>query len=216
VGAVVLAAACRTRPLPAGEAGDHVPLGDALRRLRHSRLWLIALAFAVGAMVEGGIELWGVLFLRTQLRTGVAVGATSAVIGYAIATAARVGLGPLAGRRGAAAGVAAGAGLAAVGLVVLLMSSTSVVAAVGFVVAAGGVSMCWPLLLAHAAQGSARPGPVVGAVSAVGYLGFVIGPVIVGALAGVADLRAGLGFLAVASAFVAVAPTVAGRARAAA
>lgn len=205
--ALMLAAVCRTRPLPAGEAGDHVPLGDALRRLRHSRLWLIALAFAVGAMVEGGVELWGVLFLRTQLKTGLAVGAGSAVLGYAIATAARVGLGPLAGRRGAAAGVTAGASLAAVGLVVLLTSTGPMLAAAGFVAAAGGVSMCWPLLLAYAAQGSPRPGPVVGAVSAVGYLGFVVGPMIVGALAGVASLRAGLGFLAVAAVFVAVAPS---------
>jgi MFS family permease len=201
-----LGAVCRAAPMPAGEAGERVALADALRRLRHSRLWLIALAFAMGAMVEGGVELWGVLFLRTTLKAGIGVGATGAVVGYAIASAARIGLGPLAGRRGAAAGVATGAGLACVGIVVLIAGPSPLVAAVGFVAAAGGVSMCWPLLLALAAQGIERPGPVVGAVSAVGYLGFVIGPTVVGGLAGVTGLRAGLGLLAAAALFVAVVP----------
>ena len=49
-------------------------------------------------------------------------------------------------------------------------------------------------------------GLVVGGVSAVGYLGFVIGPSVVGWTAAAFGLRGGLVILAVAAAFVAIAP----------
>lgn len=68
--------------------------------------------------------------------------------------------------------------------------------------------MCWPLLLAHASEGRARPAAIVGSVTAVGYLGFVAGPTIVGWVAAAFGLRAGLLLLAVAAAFVAIVPTV--------
>jgi MFS family permease len=68
------------------------------------------------------------------------------------------------------------------------------------------VSMCWPLLLAQAGMGRERPAAAVGGVSAIGYLGFVVGPAVVGSVAQLAGLRAGLLALAAAAVFVAVAP----------
>jgi hypothetical protein len=52
---------------------------------------------------------------------------------------------------------------------------------------------------------------VVGAVTAVGYTGFVVGPTVVGAMAAGLGLRAGLVLLAGFAAFVAVAPVVSAR-----
>jgi MFS family permease len=154
------------------------------------------------------VELWGVLFLRTTLPSGLAVSAISAVAAYSVAAAARLLLGPLAGRRGPIPGVAAGAGTAAAGILLLALASTGPVAGLGLVLAAGGISLCWPLLLSLASAGRPRPGAVVGAVTAVGYTGFVVGPTVVGALAGGFGLRAGLVLLAAFAAFVAVAPAV--------
>ena len=74
--------------------------------------------------------------------------------------------------------------------------------------AAGGISLCWPLLLSLASADRARPGAVVGAVTAVGYTGFVVGPTVVGAMAAGVGLQAGLVLLAAFAAFVAVAPAV--------
>src|SRR5207237_5748858 len=76
----------------------------------------------------------------------------------------------------------------------------------GLFMVAAGVSVVWPLLLAHATRARERPGLVVGGVSAVGYLGFVIGPSVVGWTAAAFGLRGGLVILAVAAAFVAIAP----------
>ena len=206
--ALALAAVCARTPLPAGEAGDRIPLTGALRLLRREGLVLVAVAFAVGSIVEGGVEFWGVLYLRTHLPSGLLVGGVSAVVAYAVAAATRIVIGPIAGRRGAVRGVALGAGSAAAGAVVLALAPADWLAGAGLVLAAGGISLCWPLLVAHAGAGRTRPGAVVGAVTAVGYLGFVAGPAIVGWLSAGAGLRSGLFLLAGAAAFVAVAPTL--------
>jgi MFS family permease len=135
----------------------------------------------------------------------VAVG--SAVAGYLVAAGARVVFGPAAGRRGAARGVTLGAGVAVAGILLLGLAPTDWLSGAGLVLAAGGISMCWPLLLAHASDGRARPAAIVGSVTAVGYLGFVLGPTVVGWVAAAFGLRAGLLLLAGAAAFVAAAPT---------
>jgi Major Facilitator Superfamily len=210
IGVASLAVASRLRgaELPAGEAGEHVPLTGALSVLRREGLLLVATAFAVSSLVEGGIELWGVLFLRTTLPSGLAVGASSAVAAYLVATTARSVLGPTVGRRGPVQGVAAGAGTAMAGILLLALADTGPLAGLGLVLAAGGISLCWPLLLSLASADRARPGAVVGAVTAVGYTGFVVGPTVVGALAAGLGLRAGLVLLAGFAAFVAAAPTL--------
>jgi fucose permease len=81
------------------------------------------------------------------------------------------------------------------------------VAAIGLVMAAAGISVCWPLLLAHASAHLDRPALVIGGVTSIGYLGFVLGPAIVGWLSDTIGLQAGLFALAAAAAFVAIAPT---------
>jgi hypothetical protein len=212
IGLVALVVAVRLRgaELPAGEAGEHVPLTGALSLLRREGLLLVATAFAVSSLVEGGVELWGVLFLRTTLPSGLAVGVISAVAAYLVATAARSVLGPTVGRRGPVQGVAAGAGTAMAGILLLALADSGPVAGLGLVLAAGGISLCWPLLLSLASADRARPGAVVGAVTAVGSTGFVVGPTVVGALAAGLGLRAGLVLLAGFAAFVAAAPALSG------
>lgn len=205
-GALVIAPLARrfdAPPSAAAAAAQERSLAAVLRLLRREHLVAVAVAFAIAAMVEGGIELWGVLFLRTTLPRGLAIGTVSAVIGYSIAATARVLVGPAAGRRGAAPGVAAGAGIAAVGLVILAVVEVPVVAGAGLVLAAGGISMCWPLMLAHASAGRERAGAIVGGVSSIGYLGFVFGPMLVGWLSAAVGLRGGLLFLAAAAVAVA-------------
>ncbi len=205
--ALGLGVVCGRARLPAGDPGDQVPLGGTFALLRRERLLLVAGAFALAAMVEGGIELWGVLFLRTYLSSGVLIGAGGAVLGYSVAALARFTLGPTVGSKGSGRGVMLGAGAAAVGVAVLATAGTAVFAAIGLVLAAGGISMCWPLLLAQAGAGRSRAGAVVGAVSAVGYLGLVMGPAVVGWVAEAIGLRAALGVLGAAAVIVALVPT---------
>jgi len=211
--ALVLSHACRRVDLPAGTVGARHGLFEAFRTVRREHLMLLALVFATSAMVEGGIDTWGVLFLREHLSSGLLVGAAAYVVGQGIATAARVTLGPAAGSLGARRGVALGAGLTAAGLAVMALVDSTGLAWVGLVIAAGGISVCWPLLLSDASARRERPALVVGGVTSIGYLGFVFGPIVVGWLADTFGLDVGLLFLAVAACFVAVTPSRRGRDR---
>ncbi len=202
--AFVLSVVCRREQLPAGDPGERSPLGGTFALLRREHLVLVAVAFALAALVEGGIELWGVLFLRTHLASGILIGAGGAVLGYSVAAFARITLGPAIGARGAARGVVIGAGSAAAGIALLSSANSALPAALGLVVAAGGISMCWPLLVSEASAGRSRAGAVVGAVSAVGYLGLIMGPAVVGWVAQGTGLRAAIGLLGVAAVTVAV------------
>ena len=69
------------------------------------------------------------------------------------------------------------------------------VALTGFAAAGIGLSALFPLAVRAAAEHGESPGPAVSAVSAIGYLGFMTGPPVVGGLAELAGLRAGLGFV---------------------
>ena len=59
--AVVLSSRVRGTELPASGAGERRSFTTAVRVVWRERLVVLAVAFAVGAMVEGGIETWGVL-----------------------------------------------------------------------------------------------------------------------------------------------------------
>lgn len=215
--ASTLALWCWRATLPASDRGEVVPLTGAIAVLRRNGLVLLAIGFAVAAMVEGGVELWGVLFLRTRLHSGLLVGAGGAATAYLVAASARLTLGERVGRRGPMRGISVGAGTAAAGAALMAASGSPGMAAVGLIAAAGGISMCWPLFVARAASGTDRPGPRVGAMSAIGYLGLVAGPAVVGAVSEGLGLRLGLAFLAVAGVVVASIPRFAaggGRSRA--
>lgn len=215
LGAAVLAVPVARRPrrlpgvLPSGATG-HVTLGDAVMELRRSRLVPLAVVFALGAMVEGGIGTFGVLYLRDRLDVAVLAGAGAYVVGQSLATAARVALGSdAADARLARAGAwpaRLGLAIAGVGLALEVATDLAAVAALGLAVAAVGASTYWPLLSAVANRSSDRPGLAVGGVSAAGYLGFLAGPPVVGAVAEGAGLRAGVLVLAVAGAAAASVP----------
>jgi MFS family permease len=98
-----------------------------------------------------------------------------------------------------------GTALAAVGLAALAFAPVTAAAAAGLVLAAGGVSVTWPLLMSDVGRGRTRPGALVGALSSVGYVGLVVGPGLIGVIAGWFGLTVGIALLA---AGVAVVPAL--------
>jgi len=192
VAAVLLALWCRVADLPAGERGEHHTMRQGLAALRAHGLRMLAIVFAIGALVEGGMGTWGVLFLRGNLGLAVVAGAGAYVVGQTLATIARCTLGWTAEHVGERRGAQLGLGLAGAGLILEAVSTSSWPAAIGLGLAAVGSAIYWPLLLAFASQGSDRPGIVVGGLSAAGYVGFLAGPPLVGWVAQATDLRWGL------------------------
>jgi MFS family permease len=194
--------------LPAGERGEHHTVRAGLRALAAAGLVPLAIVFAAGALTEGGVGTWGVLFLRSHLGIAALAGASAYVAGQGLAALARSTLAGSAERIGEARGARLGLGLAAVGLGLEAASREPVLAGIGLAAAAVGSSVYWPLLLALAGRGLERPGVVVGGISAAGYMGFLAGPPVVGWVASAFGLRAGLAVLAVAAGAAALYPGV--------
>lgn len=200
-GAIALLAAAvavwvRRSELPAGTPGERHGLTEAMRAIRRQGLIVLAAVFAIGALVEGALSTWGVLFLRTELDVAAAAGAGAYAAGAALAITARLSMGWWARRFGERRIAQLGLGIAGAGLVVEATIGNVGVAAGGLALAALGSSVYWPLLLAHAAGHVERPAVIVGGLSTFGYIGFLTGAPLVGWVAQVVNLRAGLLVLA--------------------
>ncbi len=87
-------------PIAAGSSDEGAALTTThpLRRLRRDGLLVLLAVFALAEVTEGGVDTWGVLFLRNHLATGVLLGASAYVVGQLMAATTRGAGGPLLGR----------------------------------------------------------------------------------------------------------------------
>jgi MFS family permease len=185
-----------TRRRAPGRAGSGRPRGvrrPSWRAVLASPLVLLGVLALFSLLGEGAADGWSAVYLRDGLGTS----AWFAAFGFA-AFSVTMATGRLAGDRlalrfGPAALVRAGGLLAAVGMAAALISRVPAVTIVGFAVYGAGLSCIFPQLLS--AAGSARPGRTasgIAAVAGMGYVGLLSGPVLIGALASIADLTVAL------------------------
>ncbi len=142
---------------------------------------------------EGAAADWSAVYLRDRADAGAAV-AAAAFASFSLAMAASrlagdrlaAGFGPV--RLARAASVTAGLGLA-----LALLVPTSAAGLLGFALLGAGIAPIVPTVIS--AAGGARLGTPEGVVSrvfAVGYVGGIIGPAVIGFTAGQIGLRAAL------------------------
>ncbi|MGH2806027.1 MAG: MFS transporter [Actinomycetota bacterium] len=96
--------------------------------------------------------------------------------------------------------VIAGGGLvAAAGACVAAVAPVPVVALIGIVLTGAGISVCAPLIFSLAGRSAPpdRQGAVISRVTTIAYTGFILGPPLVGGIAGIASLRVGIVAIAV-------------------
>jgi MFS family permease len=151
-----------------------------------------AIAFCV-VVAEDVANTWSAVYLRQEAETGAALAAG----GFALYS-----LGMLIGRlaadavvraRGRAFVLSAGGLIASAGIGFALAVPKPLSAGVGIFVLGLGLAPAFPVLFgAVAHHDPPRAGQAIAAVTTVGYLGSVVGPPAVGALAGPFGLRAGL------------------------
>jgi predicted MFS family arabinose efflux permease len=164
-----------TRPPPA-------PRTRLLDLVRTRDLAIVAALFLIETAVESSVDTWGVLSLRDELAVSVLVGTGAFAVGQGLAIVARAAVGPrISGDGGRGPGVAAAT--AAIGLLLVALTSSAGVGATGLALAVMGMAVSGPLLLARAARGVEHPAAVVGAVQASAMVGFVAGPSLVGLVA---------------------------------
>jgi MFS family permease len=145
-----------------------------------------ALAFAS----ENAHQSWSAVFATDALGASAGTGAMAPAVFAATVAITRF----LAGGVGVAnAGLvlAAGSAVAAVGAVTMAAAPDLVLAALGLVLAAAGTAVLFPMILVlmSSSVDESRRGTATSTVTAVAYLGFLLGPVYVGLWSGVTGIR---------------------------
>jgi MFS family permease len=182
-GPAVPAAAADHDPSPAGRPGRR-------RARRVARpLVMLALATVGGAIIEGAPSDWSAIRLD-RLGQGPGVAALGFAAFLAGMLAGRLVGDPLTDRFGGAAVLRGGMSLVAVGLIAGALLDHPAVFAAGMVLTGAGASGLFPL--AFSAAGSTpgvAPGAGAAAVSLAARLGFLIEPLVMGALSELVGLR---------------------------
>jgi MFS family permease len=199
---------------PAGAGGTAGAAGSMglLRRLRADGLLVFLVVFAVAELTEGGVDTWGVLYLRNVLAAGVLLGAGAYVVGQSVAALTRAAGGPSLGRLSARVALIVGGLVAGAGILTESLSHVAAVAGLGLALGAGGASLFWPLVMSEAAGRASQPSATIGAFTAAGYVGWVAGAPLVGWVADNFGLARGLQVLA-AMAFLVAAAAIVGHRR---
>jgi MFS family permease len=170
----------------------------APRRFMLARpLLLVGFVLGLAFIVESGVEGWSALFLERTLDTSPAVsGLGPGLFAGAMLTgrllAQRLQRTSVVGRM-LLAGVAA-----AVGATFVATSQHVALALLGFVVAGLGLALSAPTLYGVGARlgGESGRGSALSTVAILGYLGFLVGPALIGGVSGLTSLRGGFAFLA--------------------
>jgi hypothetical protein len=186
----------------AGLPGAESPsMRSVLALLRAPAIRHLALLLFMAVAAAGAVDTWGVRFLRVEHSTSAVGGAGAYAVAQLVAVGARLQLVPASDARRAEPVVVA-SGLLAAGLIIECSASSMWISAVGLAMAAVASALVVPLLFARSGVG-ARPAAAVAAVGAVGQLGFVVGPLLVGVVTALGGSAVGL--LAVAAVAVAMA-----------
>jgi len=194
IGAAALGVVVGAQPglAPGAPAPRHAPV---FARPRRELMALGALAFA-GLLTEGAVADWSAVYLHDAL----GVGASYAAAGFA-AFAAAMAIGRFAGDRavdrfGPRRVLRVSGTIAAAGLAVGLVSGSPGLAVAGFGAVGLGIANTIPLLFSAAARVSGTPPAIaLAAVTTTGYLGFLVGPPLIGLVAELTSLPVALGLV---------------------
>ncbi len=189
------------RLLPAAVDAGATGATFVLPRRVHLALGILA---CLALLTEGAVLDWSAVYLHDRLGAG----ASQAGWGFAAFSAA-MAIGRFVGdklrrRFGAAKLVRVNGIVTAFGLLLALLVTSPTLAVIGFALAGLGLANVVPVLFGAAGRlpGQA-PGASIAAVATLGYLGFIVGPPLIGLVTEIATLQISLGLLVLASTAVA-------------
>jgi len=187
--------------LPDGNRADVA----AARFVRPSRsLAVLGVVAFCALLAEGAVFDWSAIYLAQV------VDASEGVAALGLATfSLTMGAGRLMGDRvvarlGSPTTVLVGAVLATSGVALALGAASPPWTIAGFGIMGLGLSVVFPLTLRAAGRHAYPSGPAIAAVSTLGYMGFLLGPPVIGLLAEETGLRAALVIVGAACAVAAV------------
>lgn len=167
---------------------------------------LLGTLAALGLIAEGAMYDWSVLYLKQELQSPASV----AALGYAAFSAAmaagRFGGDAVRRRLSAPALVRLSGALAALGMALALLAASPVAALVGFAITGFGLANVVPVLFSAAGRlDRVAAADGIAGVSALGYLGLMVGPPMIGVLAHAGSLATALWTVVVFAAVLAMA-----------
>lgn len=166
----------------------------------------IALLTFIANGLEGSVNDWSSLYLRTIRGLSESSAATGFAIFAAVMTAMRLFGGPLVTRIGARGILLYGGLFAAAGMLVVVFAPTPLFSAAGFGLVAIGLANTLPVLYSIAARTpGAAPGVNVAAVATTALVGFLVGPPAIGFTAQYLGLPTAIGLLSIAALIIAAA-----------
>lgn len=205
-GAAALAAGAFLLP----SAADAALEGPLIARPTRALLAIGVFAFCL-LLAEGAVNDWAAIYLDDEIGTGEALAASGLAAFSLTMGFGRLFGDRLVGRLGPVRLARGGATISLAGMVVVLSASGPLLAVPGFAAMGLGLAALFPLALRAAAQRGQGASASVAAVSALGYLGLLTGPPLVGGLSEAVGLRAALVLVA---ALLATAALLAGSLRA--
>jgi predicted MFS family arabinose efflux permease len=204
IAAVILVSAIVTARLLLPAAEDRGAAGQRLTLRVPRQLVVVGIVAFLCLLAEGAASDWSAVYLAGPLGAS----PEAAAIGFAGFAGAMM-LGRLVGDRlvtalGEVAVVRAGATLGALGMAIGLVAGTTVIAIIGFVCLGAGVAGIVPVVFRAAATHPDVPAGIgLAAISTAGYTGFLLGPPVIGTIAGVTTLPRALGVIVLATAAIA-------------
>ncbi len=187
-------------PEPARHSEESAAKGSRLAAFLRPHLLLLGLVTFCVLVGEGAMGDWTAVYLHR----GRGPGAGFAAVGFAVFSVAMTVGRLLADRVTAKLGrvrfVRYGGMLAAVGLGVGLLSHVPVLAILGFACAGAGFSGIVPILFSAAGRtAGVAPSAGIATVATMGFVGFLLGPPVIGVVADWMSLSWGLGVVVVTS-----------------
>ena len=196
----------------APSAQAHSRQGHGRPRVLTGRLLVVGVVTLCATTLEGAAADWLALFLTDERRTTASLAAFGYAV-FAVAMAAgRFSGTAVAERLGRDGAVRAGGLVSFAGVLLTVVGPGLVSAYLGAALWALGVCLVFPAAVSAGGEAPYRPADAIAAVTTIGYGGFLLGPPLIGLLAGQVGLgRALLVLLVLAGGIAALAPAVRSR-----
>ena len=200
LGAMILAAAnTRFPPVVFFQARGEAKL------YKNLPLLLVAFVAALAFLSEAAMEHWSGIYLRNTLALPALVGASGIAVYHASMAAGRLVSAGIISRLGNRPALRAAGLLTAIGMALALATREPILVVCGFLVVGLALSAVVPIALSVAGGMLAeRAGGASSVVTTVGYGGFLLGPILVGAMAELLRLHAALGIVVLAGISIAI------------
>ncbi|MFD1722320.1 MFS transporter [Amnibacterium endophyticum] len=199
---VVAALASSRLPLPVQRPAQQraAAEGDSRPVWRLRGVLFAAVVVLVGFLGDGVLEGFLAVFLRRALDSGVLLSGVGIAVFHLASFLGRSLVAPAQDRLPPRRLIPAAGALAAAGMGIALLSPVAWGSIAGMLVVGFAVSPVVPTALSLAGRAAPdRAGQAVAFTTAVGYISFLIGPLVVGGLAAATDLRVGLSVVAATS-----------------